>query len=56
MNHASAAQALAVKLGWTKEYYGALRGGSLPNGDYAFVFDLNGKDDALYCFAPDKVA
>lgn len=56
-NHANAARALALKLGWTKRYYGAMRGGALPDGTgYAFVFDFNDTSDAaLYCFAPDPV-
>lgn len=56
-NHANAARALATKLGWTKRYYGAMRGGALPDGTgYAFVFDFNDTSDAaLYCFAPDPV-
>ena len=37
--HRAAAEALAVKLGWTDPTYAPLLGGCLPNGDYAFVFD-----------------
>lgn len=37
--HRKAAEALAVKLGWTGTYYGPLLGGCLPNGDHVFVFD-----------------
>jgi len=37
--HAVAAKALLNKLNWTDPTYGALMGGQLPNGDYAFVFD-----------------
>ena len=33
--HRLAAETLCKKLGWT----GALLGGGLPNGDYAFVFN-----------------
>lgn len=51
-NHALAAQALAVKLGWTKKTHGGMYGGALPGDNgYCFVFD---KTD-LYCFAPDEV-
>jgi len=34
--HRSAAEALALKLGWTEH---KLLGGCLPNGDYCFIFD-----------------
>lgn len=37
--HRKAAEALAVKLGWTGERYGSLLGGCLPDGSYCFVFD-----------------
>ena len=37
--HVAAAKALVNKLGWNDANYGGLRGGQLPNGDYAFVFD-----------------
>ena len=37
-NHAAAASALAEKLGWVGGNYGALVGGCLPIGGYAFVF------------------
>lgn len=41
--HRKAAEALAAKLGWTaatsKGYANGLLGGSLPNGDYVFMFD-----------------
>lgn len=37
--HRKAAEALAVKLGWTGEHYEPLLGGCLPDGSYCFVFD-----------------
>lgn len=37
--HRAAAEALAVKLGWTGEHYGPLLGGGVFNGGYVFVFD-----------------
>lgn len=55
-NHANAARALAIKLGWTKKTHGAMRGGALPGDNgYCFVFDDNGGPGGLYCFAPDEV-
>jgi hypothetical protein len=35
----AAAEALVTRLGWDKDGSGALLGGCLPGGDYAFVFD-----------------
>lgn len=54
-NHALAARALAIKLGWTRKYYGAMYGGGLPNETgYAFVFvNDNPSRNLIYCFAPD---
>lgn len=55
-NHAEAARALAIKLGWTKKHYGGMVGGALP-GDNGYCFVFLGKDENpdLYCFAPDEV-
>jgi hypothetical protein len=37
-NHAAAAEALALKFGWTGPRYGQLVGGALPGSGYAFIF------------------
>jgi hypothetical protein len=37
-NARKAAEALRDKLGWNAPHYGAWECGSLPNGDYVFVF------------------
>jgi hypothetical protein len=37
-NHANAAATLAAKLGWDKDAYGELIGGTLHDGTHAFVF------------------
>lgn len=37
-NHAAAAKALAIKLGWNGDYIG----GTLPNGDHAWIATESG--------------
>ena len=37
--HRKAAEALAAKLGWVGDRYGALLGGQLPDHSHVFVFD-----------------
>ena len=51
-NHAFAAQKLAQMLGWTKDHHGAMFGGQLPGGDYAWVFD---NKQSPYTFACGEV-
>ena len=43
--HRKAAEALATKLNWTDPTYGPLLGGTLPNGDYCFVFHCYASTD-----------
>jgi hypothetical protein len=51
--HANAAQELARQLGWTKDYHGAMYGGCLPDGSYAWVFD-NKQSPYTFACAPVK--
>ena len=44
-NHAEAARQLCIKLGWTRKYYGALYGASLP-GDHGYAFVIVNDDPA----------
>ncbi len=37
-NHIAVANALAIKLEWTSDYYGKLVHGVMANGDYCHVF------------------
>jgi hypothetical protein len=37
--HRAAAKKLVEKLDWSEALYGALLGGTLPNGDMCFVFN-----------------
>lgn len=56
-NHAEAARQLCIKLGWTRKYYGALYGASLPGDNgYAFVLvhdEAKRNVDTFGGFAPD---
>ena|SRR5271166_4974029 len=55
-NHAAAARQLCIKLGWSKKYYGALYGGSLPgDSGYCFVMvrDSGGNEGTFGGYAPD---
>ena len=58
-NHANAARRLAIKLGWTRRYYGTMYGGEIvsnPNG-FVFVFvNDNPARNETYCYAPDTEA